>query len=86
MRLVILPQALRIAIPPTVGFLVQLLKSTALTSIVGFRELTRTGEIISNATFRPFVVYGLVAVIYFVLCSPLTAYARALERRLLVSR
>jgi polar amino acid transport system permease protein len=82
LRLVILPQALRIAVPPTVGFLVQLLKATAVTSIVGFRELTRTAEIITNATFRPFAVYGLVALIYFALCSPLTACARALERRL----
>jgi polar amino acid transport system permease protein len=82
LRLVILPQALRIAIPPTVGFLVQLLKSTAVTSVIGFRELTRIGEIMTNATFRPFAVYGLVALIYFVMCSPLTAYARSLERRL----
>jgi len=44
MRHVILPQALNIAIPPTVGFLVQLLKSTALASIVGFDELTRAGR------------------------------------------
>jgi polar amino acid transport system permease protein len=86
LRLVILPQALRIAIPPTVGFLVQLMKATAVASIIGFRELTRTGEIISNATFRAFTVYGLVALIYFILCSPLTAYARALERRLRIAR
>jgi polar amino acid transport system permease protein len=83
LRLVILPQALRLAIPPTVGFLVQLLKATAVTSIVGFRELTRTAEIITNATFRPFAVYGLVALIYFVLCIPLTTAAGALERKLM---
>ena len=82
MRLVILPQALKIAIPPTVGFLVQLLKSTALASIVGFDELTRAGQIVANATFKPFVVFGLVALIYFVMCFPLTVGARYLERRL----
>jgi polar amino acid transport system permease protein len=86
LRLVILPQALRIAIPPTVGFLVQLLKSTAVTSVIGFREVTRIGEIMTNATFRPFAVYGLVALLYFVMCSPLTAYARSLERRLAVQQ
>ena len=48
LRLVILPQALRIAIPPTVGFLVQLLKSTAVTSVIGFRELTRIGEVLAG--------------------------------------
>ena len=82
LRLVILPQALRMAVPPTVGFLVQLLKSTALTSVVGYHELTKTGQILTNATFAPFTIYGLVALIYFALCYPLTFCARSLERRL----
>jgi polar amino acid transport system permease protein len=82
MRYVILPQSLKIAVPPTVGFLVQLLKSTALASIVGFNELTRTGQILANATFQPFLIYGLVAVIYFIMCYPLTVGSRVLERRL----
>ena len=82
LRLVILPQALRMAVPPTVGFLVQLLKSTALTSVVGYHELTKTGQILTNATFEPFTIYGLVALIYFALCYPLTSCARSLERRL----
>jgi polar amino acid transport system permease protein len=82
LRLVILPQALRIAIPPTVGFLVQLVKSTALASIVGYHELTKTAQILSNATFQPFVIYGLVALAYFAICYPLTWSSRVLERRL----
>ena len=82
LRLVILPQAIRIAIPPTVGFLVQLVKSTALASIVGFHEVTRTAQIVTNATFQPFVVYGLAALLYFVMCYPLTDLSRRLERRL----
>lgn len=86
MRYVILPQALRIAVPPTVGFLVQLVKSTALASIVGFNELTKAGQIVTNATFQPVVVYGLVAVIYFCMCFPLTYCARMLERKLSTSR
>jgi polar amino acid transport system permease protein len=81
LRHVILPQATRIAIGPTVGFGVQAVKDTALVSIIGFTELTKAGTMISNATFRPFVVYGLVAVIYFVICYPLTRYARTLERK-----
>src|SRR4029078_1802683 len=76
MSYVILPQSLKIAVPPTVGFLVQLLKSTALASIVGFNELTRTGQILANATFQPFLIYGLVAVIYFIMCYPLTVGSR----------
>ena len=82
MRYVVLPQAARIAVPPTVGFLVQLLKETSLTSIIGFVELTRQGQIITSVTFRPFLVYGLVAAIYFALCWPLSLVARRMERGL----
>jgi len=81
MRLIILPQAFSMTRAPTVGFLVQLIKSTALTSIIGFEELVRTSNAINNATFEPFKVYGLVALIYFALCFPLTRYARVLELR-----
>lgn len=82
LRLVILPQATRMAIPPTVGFLVQLVKSTALASIVGYRELTKTAQILTNATFQPFVIFGMVALIYFLICYPLTRWSRGLEKRM----
>ena len=82
MRYIVLPQAARIAVPPTVGFLVQLLKETSLTSIIGFVELTRQGQIITSVTFRPFLVYGLVAAIYFIMCWPLSLVARGMERGL----
>jgi polar amino acid transport system permease protein len=82
MRYIILPQALRIAIAPTVGFSVQVIKGTALTSIIGFVELSKAGTIITNATFEPFTVYGFVAVIYFVLCWPLSKSSQWLERKL----
>ena len=81
LRLIILPQAFAITRAPTVGFLVQLIKSTALTSIIGFEELVRTSNAINNATFEPFKVYGLVALIFFLMCFPLTQYARSLEKR-----
>jgi polar amino acid transport system permease protein len=84
-RFVVAPQALRIAVAPTVGFMVQLVKSTALTSIIGFSELVKTANVINNATFAPFTVYGLLAVIYFALCFPITAAARRLERHLRTS-
>lgn len=82
LRLVVLPQALRLALPPTVGFSVQIIKSTALASIIGFVELTKAGTMLNNATFRPFLVYSLVGLIYFALCYPLSVVARRLERRL----
>ena len=86
MRHVIGPQALRIAVAPTVGFLVQVIKGTALASVIGFIELTKAGTMITNATFRPFTVYLIVAAIYFALCFPLTQWSRRLERRLHVAR
>ena len=82
LRHVILPQAGRIAIAPTVGFLVQIIKGTALASVIGFVELTKTGQMIANATFEPFVVYGSVGLLYFALCYPLSFWSRRLERRL----
>lgn len=81
MRYIILPQAMRIAVAPTVGFLVQLIKGTSLAAIIGFTELTRQGQIINNATFSPFMVFGTVAAIYFVLCWPLSLLARRMEVR-----
>jgi polar amino acid transport system permease protein len=82
---VILPQALRLAIPPTVGFLVNLIKSTSLAAIIGFVEVTRAGQMLNNATFRPFYIFGIVSAIYFALCWPLTLTSRRLERQLAAS-
>lgn len=84
MRHVILPQAARIAIPPTVGFLVQLIKNTSVAAIVGFVELTRAGQLMVNVTFQPMVVYPLVAALYFVVCWPISFAAGRLEARLSV--
>jgi polar amino acid transport system permease protein len=81
LRYVVLPQATRIAIAPTVGFLVQVIKGTALASVIGFIELTKAGTMITNATFKPFVVYSCVALLYFALCFPISLYAKTLERR-----
>ena len=86
LRYVIVPQALRISIPPTVGFLVQLIKNTSLAAVIGFIELTREGQLTNAATYRPFTVYIVVALIYFALCFPLTQLSRKLERGLRVAR
>jgi polar amino acid transport system permease protein len=82
LRHVIGPQALRIAIAPTVGFAVQLIKGTALASVIGFIELTKAGTMITNATFRPFTVYACVALLYFALCFPISLWSQRLERSL----
>jgi len=82
MRHVVLPQAARIAVAPTVGFAVQIVKGTAVTSIIGFTELSKAATIITNATFNPFLVYGIAALIYFALCWPLSRLSLRLERKL----
>jgi polar amino acid transport system permease protein len=82
LRHIVLPQAIKIAIPPTVGFLVQVIKGTALASVIGFMELTKVGKTIANATFSPFLVFSCVALMYFALCYPVSLYARSLERKL----
>ncbi len=81
MRHVILPQAARVAIAPTVGFMVQIIKGTALASVIGFVELTKAGQMISNATYQPFLAYTFVGLLYFTLCYPLSRWSQRLESR-----
>ena len=83
---VVAPQAVRLAIPPTVGFLVQLVKSTSVASIIGFVELTRAGQLMVNVTFRPMEIFPLVALLYFVVCWPISLLATRLEHRLDTAR
>ncbi|BDX01553.1 amino acid ABC transporter permease [Marinomonas pontica] len=86
LRHIILPQAIRVATAPTVGFSVQVIKGTALASVIGFVELTKVGTMLNNATFEPFKIFTLVALIYFVLCYPLSLYSKHLEKKFNVSR
>jgi polar amino acid transport system permease protein len=86
MTRVILPQAMRIATAPTVGFLVQIVKNTSLASVVGFVELAQAGKLVNNTIFEPFTVFIVVAAFYFAICYPLSAWSRSLERKLNVGR
>jgi polar amino acid transport system permease protein len=79
---VILPQALRIAVPPTVGFLVQIVKNTSYSVVIGFFDLTYSAKVINNSTFNPFVVFTIAALLYFAICFPLSVFAKRFERRL----
>lgn len=81
MKDVVLPQALRISLPATIGFLVQLIKGTSLAAFVGFTELSRAGSMVSNQIFKPLLVFGIVGVLYFVICWPLSLYGTRLERQ-----
>ncbi|WP_410010773.1 amino acid ABC transporter permease [Variovorax sp. PAMC26660] len=87
MRRVILPQALRIATPPTVGFMVQIIKNTSIASlVVGYAELSYNAKVLNNSTFQPFLYFGCAVVLYFILCYPLSRWSRALERKLNAAR
>jgi polar amino acid transport system permease protein len=85
LALVILPQALRLALAPTVGFMVQIIKGTSLAYIIGFHDLMNIGKRWANAPVsgtEPFVIFPIMALIYFSLCYPLSLWARYLEKRL----
>ena len=82
LRLVILPQALKLSIAPTVGFAVQVIKGTSLASVIGFTELSRAAAQINNVTLRSLLVFSIAGLIYFCLCYPLSVLSQNLERRL----
>jgi polar amino acid transport system permease protein len=84
MRNVGLPQAMRISVAPTVGFMVQLIKGTSLAAIIGFVELSRAAQIIASATYKPLLAYGCAAIVYFLLCFPLSRLSMRLEKRFAV--
>jgi polar amino acid transport system permease protein len=85
LRLVIIPQAMRLSLPPTVGFLVQIIKMTSVASVIGFIELTRAAQIINNSIFQPFLIFSLVGAMYFAICYPLSRWSESLERKLNVA-
>jgi polar amino acid transport system permease protein len=85
LRLVIIPQAMRLSLPPTVGFLVQIIKMTSVASVIGFIELTRAAQIINNSIFQPFVIFLVVGAMYFAICYPLSRWSEAMENRLNVA-
>src|SRR5271170_3418967 len=82
LRLVILPQALRLMIAPTIGYMVQIIKSTSVASLIGIAELTRTAVLVNTVTFEPVSVFGVVSITYFVMCWPLSLLAERMSRRI----
>ncbi|CAN5278017.1 amino acid ABC transporter permease [soil metagenome] len=85
LRLVIIPQAMRLSLPPTVGFMVQIIKMTSVASVIGFIELTRAAQIINNSIFQPFLIFSVVGALYFAICYPLSRWSESLESKLNVA-
>ncbi|AMM23675.1 amino acid ABC transporter permease [Variovorax sp. PAMC 28711] len=79
---VILPQATRVAIAPTVGFLVQIVKNSSYAVVIGFFDLTYSSKVVNNSTFKPFLVFSVAALIYFAICYPLSSLSYRLEKRM----
>jgi polar amino acid transport system permease protein len=82
LRLVVLPQAWPVVLPPAFGFFVMFLKDTALASQIGVVELTYAGKALNNRGFSPLLTFGAVLLAYFALSYPLTLLGRRLEVRL----
>jgi len=82
LRHIILPQALRLMIGPTIGYMVQIIKSTSVASLIGIVELTRAAVVVNTVTFEPLRVFGVVALTYFALCWPLSLIAGYANRRI----
>lgn len=79
---VILPQALRMAVPPLVNSFSALLKESSLISVLAITELTRIGQLVYTRTFRPFEIYLAVGLIYFAMTYSMSRLSKMLERRL----
>jgi polar amino acid transport system permease protein len=86
LRFVVLPQALRHALPPTGTTVIYLIKGTALASAIGTPELLRVSQLIAVETFRPVETLTVAALAYFVLTYPMALLFLGLERRLAAGR
>ena len=83
MRYIIVPQAMKVIVPPGIGFLIALVKESSLVSIIGFVDLTKAGKVISNLTMNPLKSFLSVALFYFVICYGLSKAAQYYENKML---
>ncbi len=79
---IVLPQAIRITLPPLASNFVQLIKFSSLGAVISVSEITRRGMELSSSTFRPLEIFSFIAVVYFFICWPLAMAIRIWERRL----
>ena len=81
LRLVVLPQAIRLIRPALVGQFILLIKDSSVVSAIGIFDLTRAGWIIVQNVPNGLVVFSVIGIGYFVICYPLIYLARRSERR-----
>ena len=82
MRRVILPQAIKVTLPPYGSTMVMMLKDSSLASTITVAELSLQGKLLASSTFENTIIFTLVAVIYLGMSLPLTAFNGWLERRM----
>ena len=82
MRYIVLPQAMKIAVPPAIGFLIALVKASSLVSVIGYIDLTKAGKIATTLNEKPLTTFVIVAALYFVISYPISLLGRWYERRL----
>jgi polar amino acid transport system permease protein len=82
MRVIVIPQAFRIIIPPIGNILIGLFKDTSLLSILTIRELMFEGQVLAATNFRHITIFTVIAVLYLAVCWPSAAVVDRLERRL----
>lgn len=78
---IIAPQAIRLLIPQAILLYIGQLQCSSFIALISIRELTRTGETIAQRTFQPFLVWGIVFAIYFLISFPISRFARRLEKK-----
>ena len=81
MRRVVLPQAVRIVLPPYGNIMIMMLKDSSLASVITVSEMTRAGQLIASSTFKNMTVFTNVAVLYLCMSMPISALSAWLERR-----
>lgn len=86
MRRIILPQAIRIILPPIGNYFISLFKDTSLVSIITLRDLMFSGEILAASTFKDFEIFTVIALIYLVICYPGALLVTWLERQMKIGR
>ena len=79
---IVMPQAIRMTLPPLASNFVQLIKFSALGAVISVSEITRRGMELSATNFRPLETFTFIAVVYFLICWPLAMAIRWWERRL----
>ena len=84
LRFIILPQAVKFSVAPTIGFLIQIIKGTSLCYIIGFQDLMLIGKRWANSPVQgsePFIIFPIMALLYFCLCYPLARLAKHIEKK-----